>query len=177
VRDDRLYLTHILEGVGKIQTYCVGGRESFPANPMELRAEGLEAIGAALPRLVEALHDADVADRPVLHQGGVCELPLGRIGMERPTRRGWFLIFARTDYPAVPGLLRMEGVLELSDSRRAARDAGEPEILLSVDLDTDGVLVIETDFGVLRARLAPDCVLEYRDTGPPGKRTALTDLG
>jgi uncharacterized protein with HEPN domain len=53
VSDDRLYLTHILEAVGKIRAYCAGGRESFLQSPMVQDAviRNLEIIGEATKKL------------------------------------------------------------------------------------------------------------------------------
>ncbi len=50
---DRLYLTHILESIEKIETYTRGGKDAFIADPMiqDAVVRNFEIIGEATKRL------------------------------------------------------------------------------------------------------------------------------
>jgi len=53
--DDRLYLTHILECLDKIEQYAAVGRDAFDADPMRQDAiiRNFEIVGEATKRLSE----------------------------------------------------------------------------------------------------------------------------
>jgi uncharacterized protein with HEPN domain len=67
--DDRLYLTHILECLEKIEQYAATGRDAFNADPMRQDAiiRNFEIIGEATKRLSEEVRSArpDVSWREV----------------------------------------------------------------------------------------------------------------
>ena len=55
MKDDQVYLEHILEAINKILSYGSGGREEFARNPMAQDAiiRNFEIIGEAAKRLSE----------------------------------------------------------------------------------------------------------------------------
>lgn len=55
MKDDRLYLIHVLERVLRIEAYTRGGREAFLASPMAQDAviRNFEVIGEAVKRMSE----------------------------------------------------------------------------------------------------------------------------
>ncbi|MDN7025715.1 DUF86 domain-containing protein [Methanoculleus sp. FWC-SCC1] len=57
MKDDRLYLIHILERIERIESYVQGGREEFVASPMRQDAviRNLEVIGEAAKCISEDL--------------------------------------------------------------------------------------------------------------------------
>jgi Uncharacterized conserved protein len=57
VKDDRLYLIHILESLGKIEDYTRGGRDAFMDSPMAQDAviRNFEVIGEAVKRIPDSL--------------------------------------------------------------------------------------------------------------------------
>lgn len=59
VKDDRLYLIHILECAGRIESYTRGGREAFMASPMVQDAviRNFEIIGEAVKRVSERVKE------------------------------------------------------------------------------------------------------------------------
>lgn len=60
MRQDRLYLQHILEAIGKIESYSEADRETFIAQSLRHGAaiRPLEIIGEASKKLSPALKDA-----------------------------------------------------------------------------------------------------------------------
>jgi len=67
--DDRLYLTHILECLDKIEQYAAAGRDAFDADPMRQDAiiRNFEIIGEATKRLSDDVRSGrpDVSWREV----------------------------------------------------------------------------------------------------------------
>jgi uncharacterized protein with HEPN domain len=61
MKDDRVYLRHILDAVGKILDFTRGGREAFIADPMIQDAviRNIEVIGEAAKSLSSAVKDAN----------------------------------------------------------------------------------------------------------------------
>jgi uncharacterized protein with HEPN domain len=57
VKDDRLYLIHILERIDRIESYVQDGREAFVASPIQQDAvmRNLEVIGEAAKCISEDL--------------------------------------------------------------------------------------------------------------------------
>ena len=57
MKDDRLYLIHILESLGKIEDYTRGGRDAFMGSPMAQDAviRNFEVIGEAVKRIPDSL--------------------------------------------------------------------------------------------------------------------------
>ena len=55
MKEDRVYLEHVLEAAGKIAAYTAGGWEAFAGNPMAQDAviRNFEIIGEAVKRLGE----------------------------------------------------------------------------------------------------------------------------
>jgi uncharacterized protein with HEPN domain len=60
VKEDLLYLIHILDAFGKIQTYTTQGREVFFANPViqDAVVRNYEIVGEAAKRVSSALREA-----------------------------------------------------------------------------------------------------------------------
>lgn len=57
MRDDRVYLGHILDAIGLIESYTRSGREEFFTNPLVRDAvlRNLEVIGEAVKNLADAV--------------------------------------------------------------------------------------------------------------------------
>lgn len=57
MKDDRLYLIHILESLGKIEDYTRGGRDAFMDSPMVQDAviRNFEVIGEAVKQIPDSL--------------------------------------------------------------------------------------------------------------------------
>jgi len=57
VKDDRLYLIHILESLGKIEDYTRGGRDAFMGSPLVQDAviRNFEVIGEAVKQIPDSL--------------------------------------------------------------------------------------------------------------------------
>ncbi len=57
MKDDRVYLNHILDAVQRVSQYTAGGRETFFANPLiqDGVVRNLEIIGEAVKRVSDAL--------------------------------------------------------------------------------------------------------------------------
>ncbi|MDI9633235.1 MAG: DUF86 domain-containing protein [Methanolinea sp.] len=60
MKDDRLYLIHILERIRRVEEYTRGGREVFSSSPMVQDAvvRNLEVIGEAVKNISPRLKDA-----------------------------------------------------------------------------------------------------------------------
>jgi uncharacterized protein with HEPN domain len=57
VKDERLYLIHILESLGKIEDYTRGGRDAFMGSPLVQDAviRNFEVIGEAVKQIPDSL--------------------------------------------------------------------------------------------------------------------------
>lgn len=57
MKDDRLYLIHILESLGKIEDYTRGGRDAFMGSPLVQDAviRNFEVIGEAVKQIPDSL--------------------------------------------------------------------------------------------------------------------------
>jgi len=58
VKDPTVYLRHILDAIGRIETYAAAGEEAFRADPMRQDAivRNLEVIGEAVRQLPAEFH-------------------------------------------------------------------------------------------------------------------------
>ena len=59
MKDERLYLQHILDAIGKIEAYTADGREAFTGSPMakDATVRNFEIIGEAAKRLSPTLRE------------------------------------------------------------------------------------------------------------------------
>ncbi|QYZ79848.1 DUF86 domain-containing protein [Methanofollis formosanus] len=73
MKDDRLYLIHILECAGRIESYTRGGRDAFMASPMVQDAvvRNFEIIGEAVKQVSEQVKEKrpDVTLHPAAPSG------------------------------------------------------------------------------------------------------------
>lgn len=67
MKDDRLYLVHITDRLGRIANYTEGGRDAFMRSPVVQDAvmRNLEVVGEAAKRVPEAVRAVHQGNPPV----------------------------------------------------------------------------------------------------------------
>ncbi|HUU91545.1 MAG TPA: hypothetical protein VM238_10070 [Phycisphaerae bacterium] len=145
---------------------------------MDLRIENVLRKSEWVARVSAVLHDALIERRDVSDvRSREFRLNVDRVCYERAERGRLLWSIPIWRYPSVSASLSIAPVERVEDARRQAKDIGEPELLLSLDIDArSNSLRLESSFGLIHVQLGLDACLSVSDTGTAAGGVAMREL-